>query len=84
MLIMSLWSFLLRYLLVSSEFLIMIQQMISNVSSFTGCLKFVPKSSIPPLERFDVCHPRHPIYLFFSSLGVMPRGSYCIAFACCT
>ena len=39
----------------SSEFLAMIQQMISDVFSFTGCLEFVPKSSISPLEGFNVC-----------------------------
>jgi len=33
----------------SSELLIMIQQMISDISSFIGCLEFVPKSSMPPL-----------------------------------
>ena len=49
----------------SSEFLVMIQQMIFGVSSFTSCLEFVPKSNIPSLEGLDVCHPRHPIYLFF-------------------
>ena len=49
----------------------MIQQIIFCVS-FTDCLEFVPKSSIPPLERLDVCHTRHP-YIFFPSLGVMPR-----------
>ena len=57
----------------SSELLVMIQQMISDVSSFTSCLEFVPKSHIPPLKGLNVCHPRHPIYLFFSSIGVMPR-----------
>ena len=33
----------------SSEFRVMIQQLISGISSFTSYLEFVPKSSIPPL-----------------------------------
>jgi len=37
----------------SSEFLIMIQQMISSIP-FINCLEFVPKFSIPPLEGLDV------------------------------
>ena len=49
--------------------------MISHVSFFTGYLEFVPKSSIPPLEGLDMCHPRHLIYLLFPSLGVMLRVS---------
>ena len=53
----------------------MTSQMIFDVSSFAGCLEFVPKSSIPLLKRLDVCHPRHLTYLFFSCLGVMPRVS---------
>jgi len=57
----------------SSEFLVMIQQMISGVSFFIGCLEFVPKFNIPPLERIDVYHLRHSTYLFFSSLRVMSR-----------
>ena len=57
----------------SSEFLFMIQQIIFVFSSFTGYLEFVPKSNILPLGGLDVCHPRHPIYLFFPSLGVMSR-----------
>ena len=51
----------------------MIQPIIFGVFSFTGCLEFVTKFSIPPLERLNVCHPRHPVSLFFSSLGVMSR-----------
>jgi len=50
----------------SFEFLAMIKQMIFSVSSFTGCLEFVPKSNIPLLDELDVCHLRHLIYLFFS------------------
>ena len=41
--------------------------------SYTSCLEFVSKSSIPSLEVSDVYHPRHPIYLFFSLLGVISR-----------
>jgi len=48
----------------SSEFLAKIQQMIFDVSSFTGYLEFVLKSNISVLEGFDVCHPMHHIYLF--------------------
>jgi len=57
----------------SSEFLTIIQHMVSNISSFTGCLEFVPKSNISLLLRLDVCHPRQPKYLFFLSLGAIPR-----------
>ena len=39
----------------SSEFLVIIQQMIFSVSSFNDCLEFMSKSSISPLERLDVC-----------------------------
>jgi len=46
----------------SSEFLAMIQQVVSY-ASFTGCLEFIPQSSLP-LAGFDVCHPRRPTYLF--------------------
>ena len=53
----------------------MIQQMIYGVSSFTDCLKFVPKSSIPQLEGLDVCLLRHSVYIVFSFLGVIPRVS---------
>ena len=56
----------------SSEFLAMIQHVISSTSSFTSCLEFIPESNLP-LSRFVVCHPKHPIYLLFPSLGVMPR-----------
>jgi len=40
---------------------------------FTDCLELVSKYSIPPLEGLDVCPPKHPIYIIFSSLGIMPR-----------
>jgi len=56
----------------SSEFLAMIQQVISNASSFTGCLEFIPESSLS-LAGFDVCHLRHLIYLIFPSFEVMSR-----------
>jgi len=55
----------------SSEFCAIIQQVISSVSSFTGCLEFVSESSITPLAGLDVCPPRHPRYIIFSSLRVM-------------
>ena len=45
----------------------MIQQIIFGVSSFTGCLKFVSKYNISPLEELDVCPLRHPVYHFFYS-----------------
>ena len=48
----------------SSELFVMIHQMIFGISSFTGCLEFMPKSSILLLEGLDVCHPRYLIYLF--------------------
>ena len=47
--------------------------MISSAFSFTGCLEFVSESNISPLARLDVCPPRHYIYLFFLSLGVILR-----------
>jgi len=59
----------------SSEFLAVIQQMISGVSFFTGCLKFMPKSSIPPLKGLDVCPLRHHVYIIFSFLGFILRVS---------
>jgi len=55
----------------SSEFLAMIQRVIFS-ASFIGCLEFIPESSLP-LARFDVCHPKQPLYLLFLSLEVMPR-----------
>ena len=51
----------------SSELLVllaMIQYVVSTAFSFTGCLEFIPKSSLP-LAGSDVCHPRHPIYHIF-------------------
>jgi len=46
----------------SSEFLVMIQQMIFGVFSFTNCLEFVPKFSILSLKGLDVCHPRGRLF----------------------
>ena len=49
--------------------------MIYVVSSFTGCLEFMPKYNITPLEGLDVC-PFRLLHIFiFSSLGAMPRVS---------
>ena len=45
----------------SPEFLAMIQQIVSSVSSFSGCLEFVSESNVPP--SLDVCPPRRPTYL---------------------
>jgi len=56
----------------SSEFLAMIPQIKSGVSSFTNYLEFVPEFSLS-LTGFVVCHSRHLIYLFFPSLGVISR-----------
>ena len=50
----------------------MTQQVISSTFSITGSLKFIPESNLS-LAGFDVCYPRHPIYLFFPSLGVIIR-----------
>jgi len=47
----------------SSEFLIMIQHVVSSASCFIDCLEFTPKSCLS-LAGFDVCHPRHLISLF--------------------
>ena len=47
----------------SPEFLAMIQQMVSNASSFSGCLEFMSESNIPPSAGLDVCPTKHPIYI---------------------
>ena len=57
----------------SLEFLIKIQQMVSSVSSFLGCLEFVSESNVPPSAGIDVCPPMHAISLILPSLGVMRR-----------
>jgi len=57
----------------SSVFLSLIQQMISNFSFFSGCLKFVPKSSIISLEELVMCPPRHHVYIIFSFIEVMSK-----------
>ena len=49
--------------------------MIYVVSSFTGCLEFMPKYNITPLEGLDVCPFRHSVYIIFPSLGAMTRVS---------
>ena len=49
----------------------MIKHVISNTSPFTGCLEFIFESSLS-FAGPDVYHLRYPIYLFFSSLRVMP------------
>jgi len=41
-------------------------------ASFTGYLEFISESSLS-LVGFDACNPKHPIYLFFLSLGVIFR-----------
>jgi len=41
--------------------------------SFSGCLKFVSDSNIPPSAGLDMCPPRQPKYIIFSSLGIMLR-----------
>jgi len=56
----------------SLEFVTMIHQVPSGASSFSSCLEFVPESSLL-LVGFDVCPPKHLIYLF-PSLGVMPTS----------
>jgi len=55
----------------SPAFLTMTQQMVS-ITSFTDRLEFVPDFNLL-LAEFDVCHPRHLIYLILPSLGVMLR-----------
>jgi len=62
-----------------SEFLVMIQHIICGVSSFIGCLEFVPKFSIPPLEGLD-CPPRHPVYFIFFIFG---RDAECLLYCIC-
>jgi len=51
----------------SPEFLVMIQQIIFNASSFSACLEFVSESNIPPSIGLDMCPPRHPRYIIFPS-----------------
>jgi len=58
----------------SLESLTMIQQIVSS-ASFSDCLEFVSESNIPPSAKLDVCPPRHPRYIIFSFLGIMPRVS---------
>ena len=53
----------------SSEFLAMIQQVVSG-AFFTGCLKFIPESSIFSLVGLD------PIVRSYA------YSAYCIVFAC--
>ena len=48
----------------------MIHHVVLSVFYFTSYLEFIPESSLL-LAEFDACHPRHPIYLLFSSLGVI-------------
>jgi len=50
-----------------------IQQMVSTVSSFSGCLEFVSEFNVPPSAGIDVCPHRHVISLILLSLGVMSR-----------
>jgi len=50
----------------------MIQQMVFSVSFFTGHLNFIPESNLS-LAEFNVCHPKHIIYLILLSLGVLLR-----------
>jgi len=47
------------------EFLGMIQQVVSSTSSFTGNLEFISESNLP-LVGFDVCHPKHLLYISYS------------------
>ena len=57
----------------SPEFLIKIQQMVSSISSFLGCLEFVSESNVPPSAGINVCPPKHVISLILPLLGVMLR-----------
>ena len=57
----------------SPELLAMIQQMIYS-ASFACRLEFIPESNLS-LAKFDVYHPRYPIYLILPSLRVIPRVS---------
>ena len=57
----------------SPKFHAMIQQMISNASSFSTCLEFMSESNLPPSAGLDVCPSRYFRYIIFSSLGIMPR-----------
>ena len=59
----------------SHEFLAMIQQMVSVLRLFliVWSLCLLSKSNILPSVGLDVCHHRHPRYIFFPSLEIMPR-----------
>jgi len=52
----------------------MIHQVVSDFSSFSGCLEMCHASNIP-LSELVKCPTRHPICLIFASLEVVPRGS---------
>ena len=47
--------------------------MVSSDSSFSNYLEFVSESNIPAPTELDVCPPRHPRYIIFSSLSLMPK-----------
>jgi len=57
----------------SPELFGMIQQMVSSASFFSGCLEFVSESNIPPFARLNVCPPRQPKHIIFSSFRIMPK-----------
>ena len=56
------------------EFFAMIQQLVFS-AFLSSCLEFVSESNMPPSAGIDVCPPRHPRYIIFSFLGIMPRVS---------
>jgi len=56
------------------KFFIIIHQVVSDFSSFSGCLEMRTESSISLLE-FVACLTRHPICPIFASLKIMPRVS---------
>jgi len=65
----------------SLEFLAMLHQVSSGLSSFSGCLEFSPEffqisigpSDVIPLAVFEACHPRELSSVFPPSFGVTPR-----------
>ena len=56
----------------SPELFAMIQEMVSSAFSFTSRLEFISEFNLS-LAEFDVCHPRHFIYLILPSLEIMSR-----------
>ena len=44
-----------------------------SIASSSGCLEFISESNIHSSVGLDMCPPRHPRYIIFPYLGIMPR-----------